>query len=142
MIDPDTDSRLRRDSGMSMLEMTAALFVFSVGLMAAFQTFHYTLARMRVLKENAIATRAIQNEIEAIRGGARISLTPGELDFTDSGADLDHLKDAKATINVRPYEGGMQGLFVLEARVEWIGDQARPMENSVTTLMRNREVTP
>jgi type II secretory pathway pseudopilin PulG len=128
--------------GFSYLELTAALFVFSVGLMAAFQTFHFTLSRMRVIKEDSIAMRAIQNEIETLRGREFDALETGVADFTADSAGLDQLKDARATVNVRPYEIGPAGLMQVDVVIRWTGDQGRLIEKSATTLIGDRGTTP
>jgi len=128
--------------GFSYLELTAALFVFTVGLMAAFQTFHFTLSRMRVIKEDSIAMRAIQNEIEMLRGREFNALEIGVADFTADSAGLEQLKDARATANVRPYDTGPSGLMQVDIVVRWTGDQGRAIEKSATTLIGDRGDTP
>lgn len=124
--------------GMSMLELTAALFVFAVGLTAAFQTFHYTLSRMRVLKENGIAMRAIQNEMEALRVTDFAQLDSRSYAFSEQPASLEQLANVNATVSLRPFESGNPGLLVAEVTVQWTGDQGRSMAKSATTLVGDR----
>lgn len=131
--------RLRTGTlGMSMLELTAALFVFSVGMMGAFQTFHYTLSRMRVLKEDGIAMRAIQNEMETLRGTDFSLLATGTHEFAERSPGLEQLADVTATVELRPFNLGDSGLLVAEVVVRWTGDQGRAMEKSAATLVGDR----
>lgn len=121
-----------------MLELTAALFVFTVGMMGAFQTFHYTLSRMRVLKEDGIAMRAIQNEMETLRGTDFAQLATGAHEFAERSPGLDQLAGVEATVELRPFNLGDSGLLVVEVVVRWTGDHGRTMEKSAVTLIGDR----
>ena len=58
---------LRNQSGVTLLELTAALFVLTVGMFGVIQMYHFGLDKMHALNESAVAMEAIQNEVETMR---------------------------------------------------------------------------
>ncbi len=124
--------------GFSYLELTAALFVFSLGIMGAFQLFHFTLSKTRVIKEDAIAMRAIQNEIETLRVQPFSELVDGTRGLTSACPELAQLKNAHGDVRIDPYEGFPGDLKQVQVTLEWTGDNARHRTLSSTTLLGNR----
>lgn len=124
--------------GVSYLEMTAALFVFSVGLMAAFQTFHFILSKTRAIKEDAIAMRTIENELETLRALPFEELPEAQTEFRSDRTELDQLKDARGVVQITPYPANPSLLKQVEVTIHWTGDNGRRRKVSTATLIGDR----
>ena len=136
----ETKKRTQRNGrlGASYLELTAALFVFTVGLMAAFQTFHFTLTKTRVIKEDTIAARVMENEIETLRALPFSELIDANSEFRSDTSELDQLKDARTTLQISPYPANPNYLKRIDANVQWMGDNGRHRKISTVTLIGDK----
>jgi hypothetical protein len=122
-----------------MLELTAALFVLSVGMMGTIQMYHVGVAKTGVIGEAAIALSAVENEIETLRAQPFAALTDGgDRPFVSATPMLDRLPEAEARVTIRAYNESMPGLKQVDARVLWLGENGRRVEKSLTTLIADR----
>lgn len=140
IICPVRSTRSNRNGrlGFTYLELTAALFVFSLGIMSVFQLFHFTLSKTRVIKEDTIAMRAVQNEMETLRVEPFSELVDGTSGLTSACPELAQLKDAHGEVRITPYETLPGELKQVQVTVEWTGDNGRHRAQSSVTLIGNR----
>ena len=126
--------------GFSLIELVAALFVLSVGLLGTVQVYHFGLDKIRAVRENAIATRAVQNEVETLRALPYSRLSDREnAPFLSSTPDLDRLVNATPAVAVRPCADPALRVKEVTVSLRWTGDNARTMKRAVTTLIADKE---
>ncbi|MCC6490620.1 MAG: hypothetical protein IT364_24250 [Candidatus Hydrogenedentes bacterium] len=137
-------SRVGRNAclGASYLELTASLFILSVGIMASFQLFHFTMDRMRVVKEEGIAMRAMQNEVEWLRARPFEEIALGETPFASSTPELSQLVSATSRVKVDLFRPDLPELKRVEATLTWRGDQGRTVTRSIVSLVAEKRATP
>lgn len=128
--------------GASYLELTASLFILSVGILGSFQLFHFTLDRMRVVKEDGIAMCAVQNEIEWLRARPFEEIALGEGPFASSTPETSQLVNAQSRVQVDFVNPMQPDLKRVEAIVTWRGDQGRTVTRRVVTLLADKRATP
>ena len=130
---------LRNQSGVTLLELIAALFVLTVGMFGVIQMYHYGLGKMHALNESAVAMEAVQNEIETLR-----SLPYSQLRNTDSGhfvsetPALARLVNATPRVRINDSSQGAKRLKEVTVSIKWTGENGRTIEKKVTTLIRDR----
>ena len=127
---------MNANEGFSLLELTTALFILTVGIFGVFRLFNFGMDRLRALDEAAIATEAVQNELEALRTTPTATLQDGEQQFTIPNPALDRLWLADTKISVSPASDGVVGLKQVEISIRWINRNGGRAERSVTTLIR------
>jgi Tfp pilus assembly protein PilV len=121
-------------AGFSLLELTTALFILVVGIFGVFHLFFFGLDRMRTIDEAAIATQAVQNELEVLRTTPFSLLQDGARAFTSPNPALDQLHLADTKVTVSPTPDGTIGLKKIEISIRWITENGRRAERSITTL--------
>jgi len=130
---------LKNQSGMSLIELTAALFVLTVGMFGVIQMYHFGLNKMHALNETTVAMHAIQNEIETLR-----SLPFPELHNTDKGSfvsetpELSRLVNAKPNVTITDYAEASKRLKHITVSITWTGENGRTIQKSVTTLIADK----
>lgn len=130
--------RRARHAGFSLLELTTAIFILSLGVLGAITMFHYGLDKTRAVHESELAFRALANEIETLRVAPFNELEPGhDLPFRSSGPETDRLHLAEKTVAIAPVPG-TPGLAEVTARIRWVGDNGRVIEKSLTTLIADK----
>ena len=128
-------------SGFSLLELTTALFVLTLGLFGAVQMFQLGLAKMRVVNEAGIAVRAVQNEIETLR-----SLPFSELGDVQSGPFISetpetaNLVNASTSVSIRDYGEPETALKEVTVRIVWAGEHGRTIKKVQTTLIADKGI--
>ena len=128
--------------GASYLELTASLFILSVGILGSFQLFHFTMDRMRVVKEDGIAVRAVQNEIEWLRSRSFAEVALGDGPFTSSTPETAQLVNVQSSVKVDLFSSVRPDLKRVEATLTWRGDQGRTVTRTVVTLLADKRATP
>jgi len=122
------------NGGFSLMELTAALFVLSVGLLGAIQMYHVGVDKTRVLGEKAIAAAAIQNELETLRAAPFSALTNTEEGtFRSETPGLARLVNATGRVMIADED--CPGLKRVTVSIRWTGEHGRTIEQSVTTLI-------
>lgn len=135
-------TRRMRMLGVSYLELTAALFVFTLGVLGAFQMFHVSLTKMLAVKEEDIALRAIQNEIETLRSNSFDDLLDGEHAFRSITPELAQLVNALPRVRVETPALAPDGLKKIEVSLAWTGENGRTITKTVTTLIADKGIRP
>lgn len=127
----------RSQAGFTLLELTAAIFVMSVGLFGVVQMFNVGIDKMRYIEEKDLAVRAVQNEIETLRALPRAALAIGEdRPFVSRTPEMERLVDARGSVTVRNRTDAPEALLEVTVRVSWLGEKGRRIEKSATTLLR------
>ncbi len=127
-------------AGFSLIELIAALFVLSVGLLGTIQAYHFGMDKMRTMREASVASRAVQDQIESLRSKPFTALTDQDHGrFSDPAPDLDGLVNATPTLTIRPYSDPALRLKEVRASIRWTGDNGRTMERSATTFIVDKE---
>lgn len=130
---------LKSQSGVTLLELTAALFVLTVGMFGVIRMYHFGLNKMHALNESAVATEAIQNEVETLR-----SLPFSELRNTKRGhfvsetPALSRLVNATPSVTISDFPGGPRRLKEVTVSIKWTGENGRTIQKKVTTLVRDK----
>ena len=128
------------DAGVSLLELIAALFVFTIGLLGSLKMYDVTIDKVRAMREADIAVCALQNEMETMRAMPFESLTErAGAPFVSHTPDMDQLVQVTPTVDVRPYGDPVLALKEVRASVRWRGDNGRVIEKTLTTLIGKRE---
>ena len=130
--------RFMAKDGYSTMEMTATLFVLTVGLFGALQLFSFGLDRMRALDESSVAMQAVQNEIEVLRAAPFASLTDGEHAFVSEAPELSRLENADTRVVIAPVAGVSAALKEVTATIVWISENGRRSERTLTTLLTEK----
>jgi len=122
------------------MESTAALFVAAVGLFGVLQMYEYGTQTLRTVQEHTIAGRALQNEMESLRGLPFDQLEAGKrLEFISTTPETDRLLRAKAWVNIREREEAQGELLQVTASLRWTGEHGRIIKRSVTTLIARKD---
>jgi Tfp pilus assembly protein PilV len=131
---------LKNETGMSLIELTAALFVLTVGMFGVIQMYHFGLNKMHALNETTVTMHAIQNEIEMLR-----SLPFSELHNTDKAQfvsetpALSRLVNAKPHVTITDHGEASRRLKHVTVSITWTGENARTIQKSVTTLIADKK---
>ena len=136
--DPSLNSHSAR--GFALMEATAALFVAAVGLFGVFQMYDYGAQTLRTIQEHTIASRALQNEVESLRGLPFERLEPGtRLDFVSATPEAARLFRAKAWVDILDREEAGGELLQVTVSLRWTGEHGRRIKRTVTTLIARKE---
>ena len=128
-----------RKAGFSLMEITCALFVITVGVFGALQMYSLALEKTRAVNEYAIAASVLQNEMETLRALPFEQLADGDtLPFRSATPAVEKLVKAKTSVAVRDRSEGTPGLKEVRVSVAWTGDQGRRIEKTLTTLIANK----
>lgn len=125
--------------GFMMIEATAALFVAAVGIFGVIEMMQVGSRALHVAQEHTIAGRALQNEIETLRGLPFDDLELGKRhEFVSNTPELAKLIHVKTHVSVRDPDGAEGRLLEVRVRLRWTTQHARRVERSVTTLIARR----
>ncbi len=125
--------------GFSLIELSAALFILTVGLFGVIQMYHFGLDKLNAVREFTLATQAIQNEIETLRTMPFSSLENGERQgFIAAVPELETLVQVSPTVSIRDFIEGRGEVKEVTVRIKWIGEHGRVIEKSLTTLIADK----
>ena len=126
-------------AGFSLLELTAALFVITVGLFGAMQMYFHGAAKLRAVNQSALAMRSVENELETLRALPFDELDDAtERSFVTDTSEIVELLGAQASVTIQDYDETTLPLKQISAIVEWRGENGRLIRKSVTTLVGKR----
>ena len=126
--------------GFMLVEATAALFVIAIGIYGTIEMMQVGARTLHVTQEHTIAGRALQNEIETLRGLPFDTLELGyRREFASSTPELAMLMHVKTRVTVREHDGAGGSLVEVRVRLRWTTEHARRVERSVTTLIARKE---
>ena len=129
--------------GFTLLELVTALFVLTVGLLGVITMYHFGIGKLRYLNENAVALRAVQNEIEALRAKSFEAVEPvAGGSFISETPEARRLTGARASVTIADYPDAEGELKEITARLTWRGDQGRQITKTATTLIANTGPAP
>jgi len=130
-------------AGVSLLEILAALFVFSIGLLGSLKMYDVMLDKVRAMRENDIAVCALQNEMETLRAMPFEALAERTgAPFVSHTPDIEQLVQVLPTVDVRPYGQPALALKEVHISVRWRGDNGRVIEKTLSTLIGKKEAGP
>ncbi len=130
------------NSGFSLVELTCALAVVSIGFGGVFHIYLHGLEKMRAVDEYEMALCALNNEIETLRAQPWDTLTPGEALSFRSTPLIDGLHLAETQVTIQDVPEGPPGLRQATVQIRWIGEYGRHIEKTLTTLIARTDSTP
>jgi len=128
-------NRLLARNGFTLVELTCALFVISVGLFGVIHIYMRGMEKMNAINEYETALCALNNEMETLRATAWESQEPGEgLPFQSEtpGVERLHLAETRTCIAVENDNAALKRVTV---RIRWTGEHGRRIEKKLTTLI-------
>lgn len=135
-------NRLLTRNGFTLVELTCALFVISVGLFGVIHIYMRGMEKMNAINEYETALCALNNEMETLRATSWELLEPGEdLPFQSEtpGVERLHLAEARTCIAV---ENGSMALKRVTVRIRWTGEHGRRIEKELTTFIAQTGTLP
>ena len=143
MVSVKTKQATAPTAGATLVELVVALAVVTVGLFGVLQSYLVAMDKTRVANEYYIATRALSNEIETLRGLPFEELAdgPGQ-PFRSRTPELERLVQAEATVSIVDRSGATHGLKLVRAQLRWRGDNGRRIEKQLVSLIANRAAAP
>jgi len=131
--------KIQNGWGFSLIELVVALFVFTVGMLGTVQIYHFGLDKIRTMREAALASQAVQNEIELLRAMPFAELADRvDAPFVATPDLCTSLVNLTPALTVRPSGSPQLHLKEVTASIRWTGDNGRTMERSVTTLIADK----
>jgi len=125
---------LRANAGLSMIETVTAFVVAVAAIGGALHIHMRVMDAMQTMREKNLAHEAIVNELETLSALAPLPMTLGEGQvFRSNGDSLAKLHEPVASVDVG--QSGTPGLVAVTARVRWVGEHGRLMEQQITTLL-------
>ena len=121
--------------GFTLLELTCAIFVISVGLFGILHIYLQGIDKMQAINEYETALCALSNEMETLRTVPFDALELGDgLPFRSETPGLEHLHLAETLCFIAAEEDGA-ALKRVTVRIRWIGEHGRRIEKELTTLI-------
>ena len=131
--------RRKSHGGFTMLELTAALFILTVGLFGVISMYQFGIAKMHAINESAVAMSAIQNEIETLRSIPFAEIENVEnAPFRSSTPITAKLVNATPTVTISDYGEPSRSLKKVTVALIWTGEHGRTIEKRITTLISDR----
>ena len=125
--------------GSILLELIAALFVFSLGLLGTLASFHYGIDKLRHAREVNAVVQILQNEVERLHALPFDTLKEQEnAPFLGGAPPLEDLAKGQAKETIKPYPIGAGNAKEIEITVEWVGDNGRAIRRTVSTLIADK----
>jgi len=121
--------------GFSLIELTCAISVISVGLFGIIHIYLRGIDKMHAINEYETALCALNNELETLRTLPWEALEPGEgLSFHSEtpGVERLHLAEARTFITLAENNAELKQVTV---RIRWVGEYGRRIEKELTTLI-------
>ncbi len=136
-----SDRRVSRQrSGFMLIELSAALFVATVGVFGALHLYMLSLDRIRAISEYETALCVLNNEVETLRAAPYDGLAIGEgLPFRSETPGVERLHLAETTVRIEDIGDGALELKRVVARVRWIGEHGRRIEKELVTFITRKE---
>lgn len=127
-----------RKAGMSLLEMSCALFIVTMGLFGVIQMYMTGISNMKTLSEKQVAMRAAENEIETLRALPFAELVPGAaLPLRAATAGTEKLHNLSGTVDIAAPDGAPD-LREVHVCIEWTGEHGRRIRQELTTLIADK----
>ena len=126
-------------AGSALIELMAALFVLTAGLLASVELYHFGIDKLRAARESAVAVTVLQDQIERLRARpfAELADTPAG-PFLGDAPLPDDLPNAHATLEIAPYPASTP-IRKVTASIAWTGENGRTIRKELTTLVAAEE---
>ncbi len=129
----------RSGAGFSLIELSTAVFILTVGVLGVMTMFFYGLDKVRNINEARIAVRAVQNELETRRALPFQQLVPGTSAFLSKTPELDRLLNVSTTVVIADDASVAPGrLRRVTATVAWTGEHGRHIEKHMSILAADK----
>lgn len=130
--------RFEAQSGSTLIELTCALFLVTMGVFGAMTLHLRAMDGTRGLQQEAIALQALRNEIETLRAADFDSLVPGaDEPFRTQDGLLERLFDGHGAVQISPTP--VVDLVEVSVRVDWKADSGRKAHQALTTRIARKE---
>lgn len=127
-----------KQSGSTLIELTCALFLVTMGVFGAMTLHLRAMDGTRGLQQEAIALQALRNEIETLRAADFDSLVPGEeLPFRTADGLVERLFLGQGAVQITPTAS--PDLMEVSAQVVWKADSGRRAHQRLTTRIARKE---
>ena len=134
-------TRFRHNRGASLLELTCALFVVTLGAFGALHMYMLGMDKTKNVHEYDIAMQALNNEVETLRAVAFDELTVGkELPFVSETPAAERLINVERRAAIVDKTGDTRGLKQVRVHIRWTGEHGRTIEKHLTTLIAKKGV--
>lgn len=124
-----------RRAGFSLLELSCAIFVLTVGVFGVIQMFYFGLNKVRAISDANVAMRAIQNEVETLRAVPFSELVPGIAGFRSETPEIERFVEPRQEVRIEEAGTALKRVAV---SVAWTGDNGRRIEKDVITLIADK----
>lgn len=129
-------------NGFSLVELTCALAVVSIGLGSVIHVYLRGIEKMRAIDEYETALCVLNNELETLRAQPWDALEPGDALPFRSAPHIEGLRLAETWAAIEDASGGDAGLKQVTARIRWIGEHGRRIEKELTTFIACTDPLP
>jgi len=133
--------RVRRraggSEGFSLLELTCAIFVLTVGVFGVIEMFYFGMNKVRALSDAEVAMRAVQNEVEVLRSVPFDELRIETTSFRGDTPETERLMNATPEVRIEDAGSGLKRIAV---SIAWTGDNGRRIAKGVTTLIADKGI--
>ena len=131
---------MRRQTGFTLIELNCALAVATIGIFGVIGMHMLALDKTRSLREEAVAQRALRNEIEQLRAEPFVALAEAQgAPFRTNTPGVDRLVGARTTVSIQDRSQGNAGLKEVRAQLSWRGDNGRTILRELVTYVANKE---
>ena len=132
---------IKNNRGASLLELTCALFLVTVGAFGALHMYLIGIDKAKGVQEYEIAMQALNNEIESLRAVDFEELKAGTgLPFLSDTPALDRLVNVERNTVIVDKAEETRGLKQVRVRIRWTGEYGRRIEKNLTTLIAKKGV--
>jgi type II secretory pathway pseudopilin PulG len=133
--------KCKKKGGFSLLELAAAIGIFSVGILTVVTIFQKGILQTAMLYEEEIALETAESIIEHFRakglpGGC---LEEFEIPLPESLEAAKFLRNLHISLSVRDFEPQSQGLKEITLGLSWQNFGHRKRQITLTTLMADPE---
>ncbi|MBI5092736.1 MAG: hypothetical protein HZB26_09885 [Candidatus Hydrogenedentes bacterium] len=137
------DTRVSPDAGklgFSLLELITALFVLTVGLLGSIHLYFRGIEAMNTVREAALVSSAIRNEVETLRAQPFAALQNGaNRPFVSSTPGIDRLPNLHAAVSIEDAFEPSKRIKKITVDAAWSGEHGRTVHRTATTLVADKE---
>lgn len=126
----------KKTGGFSLVEMTAAIGIFSVGILTVVVIFQKGIAQTGMLYEEQIALEVAESIIEHLRAKGLPKVEgESEIPLAESLEAAKSLRDLHISLSVRDFDPKKPGLKEAALTLTWQNFSRRKRQITLTTLI-------
>ena len=129
---------LKPNSGISLIEITCALFIVTVAGFGALQLYNVGFDKILEMQEIDLALEVVRNEMELIHAQPFATMESHDT-LTGNPPVLESLHKATGSVHVSDAGPGLKEVTVI---LRWQSRHGRMMDRSLTTYIADRGATP